>query len=205
MKQMTIGEPQVQISDSGCSAIREIEPRRVHNLKWLVCLAVVCLLAPVSGRAQSPTADPVSSQMREVLDSFATNLVAAAEEFPADKYTYHATPEEMTVGKTMAHIAQVNNFACAKVGGTAAPEQAKVGEADKDKLVEGLKASMDFCRQAFSGLTDAKLGDTIPGRRPTTRFAMAIEVTNDLVDHYATLSVYLRLNGMLPPTAQKNQ
>jgi hypothetical protein len=30
-----------------------------------------------------------------------------------------------------------------------------------------------------------------------------MEVTNDLIDHYATLSVYLRIHGLLPPSAQK--
>jgi hypothetical protein len=176
-------------------------------MKRLVWLVVICFVAPLSARAQSPTVDPVSSQLRRVLDTNAKNLVAAAQEFPVDKYTYHPTPEGMTVGNTMAHIAQVNNSACASVGGLTAPEQAKVGETDKDKLVEGLKASMDFCRQAFSGLTDAKLSESVPGfgGRPTTRFAAALEVTNDLIDHYATLSVYLRINGLLPPTAQKKQ
>ena len=176
-------------------------------MKRLFWLAVLCFVAPPSVRAQSTAVDPVSSQLREVLASYAKNLVAAAEEFPVDKYTYHPTPEGMTVGNTMAHIAQVNTSACAIVGGLSAPAQAKIGETEKDKLVAGLKASMDFCRQAFSGLTDAKLVESVPGfgGRPTTRFAAALEVTNDLIDHYATLAVYLRINGMLPPTAQKKQ
>lgn len=180
----------------------KLEEGQMHRLVWL---AVICCVAPVAGWAQNRMADPVSSVLRQVLDSNAKNLVAAAEEFPMDKYTYHPTPEGMTVGNTMAHIAQVNNFACSTVGGVAAPAQTKVGETDKAKLVEGLKASMDFCRRAFSGLTDAKLGDSVPGfgGRPSTRFEAALEVTNDLIDHYATLSVYLRINGLLPPTAQK--
>ena len=174
-------------------------------MKRLVLLATVCFIMPVGTWAQSATANPVSSGLRQILDSQAKNVVAAAEEFPADKYTYHPTPEEMTVGNTMSHIAEVNNFSCSKVAGVAAPEQTKTAETDKDKLVEQLKASMDFCRQAFSGLTDASLGESVPWfrGRQTTRFAAAMEVTNDLIDHYATLSVYLRLNGLLPPTAQK--
>ena len=170
-----------------------------------VMLGTICFVAPMGARAQSSTANPVSSRLREVLDTYAKNLVATAEEFPVDRYTYHPTPEGMSVGNTMAHIAQVNNFACSKVGEVAAPEQVKVGETDKDKLVEGLKASMDFCRQTFSGLTDATLGESVSGfgGKPSTRFAVALTVTNDLIDHYATLSVYLRINGLLPPTAQK--
>jgi len=171
-------------------------------MKRLVCLAAICFLMPVAARAQSAASDPISNRLRQLLDSEAKNLVAAAQEFPVDKYTFHPTPEGMTVGNTMSHIAQVNNRACALVSGADAPPYTKPGETDKDKLVEGLQASMDFCRQQFAGLTDAKLAETIPTREGT-RFGAALEVTNDLIDHYATLSVYLRISGLLPPTAQK--
>ena len=170
-------------------------------MKRLVWLAVICLAMPLAARAQSATVDPISNRLRQLLDSEAKNLVAAAQEFPVDKYTFHPTPEGLTVGNTMSHIAQVNNRACALVSGAAPPEYTKPGETDKDKLVEGLKASMDFCRQQFAGLTDAKLADPIPTEEGT-RFGAVLEVTNDLIDHYATLSVYLRINGLLPPTAQ---
>jgi uncharacterized damage-inducible protein DinB len=171
----------------------------------LVCLATICLALPFTAAAQNTAADPVSTHLRQVLNSEAKNIVAAAQEFPVDKYNYHPTPGGMTVGHTMAHIAQVNSFACSKIGGaTPPPIDSKIGEMDKDKLVAQLQGSMDFCKQAFAGLTDAKLGETIPwfGGRKMTRFGVAMEVTNDLIDHYATLSVYLRLNDMLPPTAR---
>jgi uncharacterized damage-inducible protein DinB len=175
-----------------------------NKMKRMLGLAVICLVAPLAGRAQGAAANPVSTRLREVLNSYANNLVATAEEFPADKYTYQPTPAQRTVGQTMAHIAQVNSFACSKVAGAPMPQQAKIAETDKDKLVENLKASMDFCRQAFSKLNDSDLGASVPWfrGRHTTRFGAALEVTNDLIDHYAALAVYLRLNGMLPPTAQ---
>lgn len=177
-------------------------------MKRLVWLAVICFVAPLAAQAQNTTANPISSQLKQTLDRESANIVAAAEEFPVDKYTYHPTPEGMTVGKTMAHIAQVNNFVCSKVGDLTAPKQAaQVAETDKDQLVANLKTSMDFCKQAFAGLTDSKLNDSVPffGGRQMSRFAAAMEVTNDLIDHYATLSVYLRINGLLPPTAQHKQ
>ena len=37
------------------------------------------------------------------------------------------------------------------------------------------------------------------GGRQVSRISAALEVTNDLVDHYASLAFYLRLNGLLPP------
>jgi len=175
-------------------------------MKRLVWMAVVCLVVPMVARAQGSSVDPVSSTLRQVLDRYSKNLVDAAEEAPTDKYSYHPTPAQMTFGQTMEHVAEVNNFACSKVADAPAPQQAKVSDTDKDKLVEGLKASMDFCKQAFAKLTDAKLGDSVAlGGRQGTRFAAALEVTNDLIDHYAAIAVYLRLNGLLPPTAQRKQ
>jgi hypothetical protein len=173
-------------------------------MKRLVWMAAFCLVAPMAARAQGAAGDPVSSTLRQVLDRYASNLVAAAEEVPAAKYGYHPTPAQMTFGQTFQHVAEVNNFACSKVGDVPAPQQAKVSETDKDKLVEELKASMDFCKKAFAPLTDAKLGDavTLFRGRQSNRFGAALEVTNDLIDHYAALAVYLRLNDLLPPTAQ---
>jgi hypothetical protein len=173
-------------------------------MKQFIWIMVICLAVPVAARSQAPGANPVSAKLRQILDNYSKDLVAAAEEMPAEKYSYHPKPEQMTFGKSIDHVAEVNNFACSKISGVAAPEGAKVSETDKDKLVEELKASMDVCKQAFSKLTDAALGEQVPwfGGRQVTRVSAALEVTNDLIDHYASLAVYLRLNNLLPPTAQ---
>ena len=175
-------------------------------MKRFMGVAIVCLLASMTAIAQDSATNPLSATVRETLDMFSKNLVEAAEEMPAEKYVYHPTPEQMTFGKSIEHIAEVNNYACAKVADMPAPQGPKVTEADgKDKLVAGLKASMAYCQQAFSKLTDAKLAETVPffGGKRVTRLGAALEVNNDLIDHYAALAVYLRLNKLLPPTAQK--
>jgi hypothetical protein len=174
-------------------------------MKRFIWMAVICFIAPMAAWAQGPAPNPVSAKLRQILDSYSRDLVATAEEMPADKYSYHPTPEQMTFGKSIGHVAEVNNFACSKVSGATAPEGAKLNETDKDKLVAELKASMDTCKQAFSKLTDSTLGDLVPwfGGRQVPRVSAALEVTNDLIDHYAALAVYLRLNGLLPPTAQR--
>jgi len=176
-------------------------------MKRLIWMTVICLIAPVAARAQGSKANPVSAAARKILDEYSNDLVATAEEMPAEKYGYHPTPEQMTFGKSIEHVAEVNNFACAKVSGAPAHQSSKHKDTDKDKLVEELKASMDFCTQAFSKLSDSNAGDLVPwfGGRQIPRIAAALEVTNDLIDHYAALAVYLRLNGLLPPTAQRKQ
>ena len=175
-------------------------------MRRFIFLAIICMIAPVASIAQDLAANPLTATVRETFNQYSKNLVATAEEMPEGKYGYHPTPEQMTFGKTIEHVAEVNNFACAKFSDLSAPKGPKAAEADgKIKLIEGLKASMDFCAEAFSKLTDAKLAEpvTIFGGRRTTRLGAAMEVTNDLIDHYAALAVYLRLNQLLPPTAQK--
>jgi hypothetical protein len=174
-------------------------------MKRSIWMVVILLVMPVAARSQASATNPASTAMRRTFDRYSKNLVAAAQEMPVEKYGYHPTPENMTFGKSIEHIAEINNFACSKVADMPAPETPKLGETDKDKLVETLKASMDFCTQAFAKLTDANLGDQVPwfGGRQVPRISAALEATNDLVDHYAALSVYMRLNSVLPPTAKQ--
>ncbi len=74
----------------------------------------------------------------------------------------------------------------------------------KEVLVAALKTSFTVCDKAFAGLTDAKLGDTITffGGKPAPKARALIEVVGDLEDHYSQLAGYLRLNDLIPPSAQ---
>jgi hypothetical protein len=69
-----------------------------------------------------------------------------------------------------------------------------------------LKASFAFCESALGQLDDAKLAEAITlsfnGRSfPATRASMALGHAIDLADHYSQLANYMRLNGLIPPTA----
>jgi hypothetical protein len=170
--------------------------------KWI---AICALLAPVSAVAQGTPSNAVSAAAKRVLDPYAKDLVGTAETMPAEKYSYRPTPEEMPFGKTIAHIAEVNNFSCSKFSDVPVPDGPKITENDsKDKLVAGLKASLDYCSQTLAKLDDAKMSETISffGGRPATRAVAVFELIDDLADHYGALSVYLRLNALLPPSAQ---
>jgi hypothetical protein len=48
------------------------------------------------------------------------------------------------------------------------------------------------------------MGDTVPFFRGTQvpRARAVAEITADLPDHYSQMAAYLRLNGILPPSAQ---
>jgi hypothetical protein len=102
------------------------------------------------------------------------------------------------------HIAQANNTFCSKISGQTAPD-AKIAETDpKDKLVAAVKDSFAFCAAALEKVDDSKLGEQFMmfGNRPMSRGGALVALGGSWTDHYATQAIYLRLNGILPPTAQ---
>jgi hypothetical protein len=138
------------------------------------------------------------------LTRYEKNMLGAAELMPAEKYGFKPTPEMNSFGHTVMHIAQSNYFLCSKISGQAAPDL-KLTDADgKDKLVAALKGSFEFCSTALAGVDDSKLSDplTLFGNRQTSRAGALIILSDDWYDHYAGQAIYLRLNGILPPTAQ---
>ena len=156
--------------------------------------------------AQQPAKNPVSSVVREILPRQQKNLVAAVDEMPANKFDYKPTPQQMSFAHLVMHITQSNNYLCAKIGDVPAPKAPELKETDgKDKLSAALKSSFDFCTSALEKVDDSKLGDTIQayGGREAPRAWALIALTNDWADHYGAAAMYLRLNGLLPPTAKK--
>jgi len=177
---------------------------REFPMRKMTWITVICLFATVGAAAQG-AANPVVSSAREIYNRQSKYITAAAEEMPESDYGYHPTPAQLAFGQTIAHIAQSDFNICSILSDTPAPTDWKVTAADpKDKLVAAVKASFDFCSQALANLQDSKLGDTVKffGGRQVPRARALLELTDDLEDHYSQLAGYLRLNGMLPPSAQ---
>jgi len=86
-----------------------------------------------------------------------------------------------------------------------APKVDELKETDsKDKLLAAAKASFDFCTDALSKMDDSKLGDSVElfGGHQFPRAMGALGLASTWADHYAAAAMYLRLNGILPPSAQ---
>ncbi|HXP47047.1 MAG TPA: DinB family protein [Terriglobales bacterium] len=123
-----------------------------------------------------------------------------------DKYGFKATPDQMTFGHLTLHIVEANYLLCSRIGGVSAPELPKVSDTDpKDKLVERMKSSFDFCGTALAKLDDSNLGETLTlfGERKASRAMAILILAGGWADHYSQQAMYLRLSGHLPPTAKK--
>jgi len=186
-------------------------------MRTVVLAVVVLFLVPLAVTAQQPAApatagavetNPVSNAVRKILERQSKNIVAAAEEMPADKFGYKPTPTQMTFAALVEHTAGTNNFLCAQISGTSSPPEEKLSENDpKDKLMGALKASFDYCTQALVKVDDSKLGESIEffGGRRVSRAAGMITLATAFADHYGMAAMYLRLNGLVPPTAKPKE
>jgi uncharacterized damage-inducible protein DinB len=188
-------------------------------MKRLAMLAALAACLPLMVFAQQPAAhqaqqpaqteaDPVAAAVRSSLERQSKNILAAVDEMPADKFSYRPTPEQNTFGHLVVHMATSNFRLCSMISGTEAPKMDELKETDpKEKLAGALKSSFDFCAQALAKTDDSKLGEVVftRGNFSFTRAAAMIALTNDFADHYGGAAMYLRLNGLLPPSAQPHK
>ncbi|MGP0017816.1 MAG: DinB family protein [Candidatus Sulfotelmatobacter sp.] len=162
-------------------------------------------MAMAAPQASAPVKDPVSASLRIMITRSQNNILGAIQLMPADKFRFKPTPDQMTFGHLVTHIADTNFFLCAKATDVPAPKPEEVKDTDsKDKLLAAAKASFDFCNDVLSKMDDSKLGESIQlfGPKQFPRAMAALFLANTWADHYAEAATDLRLNGILPPSAQ---
>jgi hypothetical protein len=169
---------------------------------YSAAIAALALLPGITAAQSNPVADAFRDNAKQE----AKNLIAAADEFPADKFSFKPTPAQMSFGDIVVHLSQGNDYLCGSIGGVKAPTRTKVDHDDaKPALVARLRETFAFCDQALAPLTDANLSEPLPffGGRKLSRAAVMTLTTGDWADHYSQSAIYMRLNGMVPPTAKK--
>ena len=176
-------------------------------MKNLIGFVLIGLMAVPVLYAQAP-ADPVVSSAHEVFNRQAKVIASAVQEMPAAKYSFKPTPSQMSFGKIIAHVVEVNQRVCAMIGNSPATGIPAVTETDsKEALGHSLQLSFDYCGKTLDTLKDASLGDTVTffGNRKVPRAFALLELNTDLADHYSQMAIYLRLNGLVPPSAQHSR
>lgn len=183
----------------------------------LFCLALA-LAAPALLAAQQPAPlppNPLTAMFRTRMMNYQRLLAQAFDSIPESKFGYKPTPAQLTIGYVAQHLAADNYFYCNSFGalkGTPAAADTTTVDSVKakwprDSLLAKLRTSFKFCEDALAQLDDAKLTEPIAVRQGNnnmvniTRAQRVVGHIIDLVDHYSQIAIYMRLNGMLPPSA----
>ena len=185
--------------------------KTAFSLSLLLATLPALAAAQTPAPAASPSTNPVSDALRFGLARSSKNMTAAVEAMPADKFSFKPTPDQMSFAHLAIHIAESNNLFCSKISGVAAAHVTELGESpkpaetdSKEKLAAAVKQSFDFCSSSLAKVDDSHLSDSIPlfNGRSFSRAAVMFILAGSWADHYSAQSMYLRLNGVLPPTAE---
>lgn len=170
----------------------------------LVLLAVVGAAVPSSLSAQTP-APSLAKETAATFQRSATELLDVAEAMPADKYGYKPTPEISSFGDQLVHVAGITQrfIDVAKGTKTEAPHHAAMTKAE---IIALLKKTFQSAQEIITPLTDAQLLEPVKfpfGDRTVTRATFWQGPLYQLRNHYGQLVVYLRMNGIVPPTTAR--
>ena len=140
-------------------------------------------------------------------------ILQALDSIPQAQYDFRPVPIQRSVGNIAQHLESANYELCSLIGREKRVMTATDSLADsikaqwpKDTLVNRVRASLIFCQVAILKLTDAQLADTLMdrspmGARPVLRARYLMLLITDLAEHYSQLAGYMRILGLVPPSA----
>ncbi|MBB5344983.1 DinB family protein [Tunturibacter empetritectus] len=180
----------------------------MQSMRVMFAMAMVMTTGVLMGQAPAAPTGP-SGPAAEVQRGYAAqkgNILKSADRMPESDYQFKPTPDVRTYARVVNHVTEAQLRTCGAVNRTAAAELAKVpaDTADKAAIVEGLKASFAECDKAFAAVTDANLGDMFDVfNAKRSRIGIMWGTVSHDNEQYATLALYLRLKGLVPPSSEK--
>ena len=171
-------------------------------MKTLVSISLLCLLAP----APLAMADEnsLTAHNRHLYGGVRQILVRTAEKMPEANYGFKPADDVRTFGQIVGHIADAQYLFCSAVLGEKNPapkiEKTKTSKAD---LVAALSDAVAYCDRAHASITDKSGSDTVKFMGgDTPKFGVLTVNSVHSIEHYGNLVVYLRMNGIIPPTSE---
>jgi uncharacterized damage-inducible protein DinB len=151
-----------------------------------------------AGAQESPLLGPLKQQW----ETIRANVVRTAEAVPEDKYDFKPTPEVRSFRDQFIHIVEENYFFMGFVAGEQNQKPANLKT--KAEIVKALNDSYDYGAKVLASLNEQKALEMVPrGQRQVPRWSMALANIADNMDHYGNLVVYMRMNGIVPPSSQR--
>jgi uncharacterized damage-inducible protein DinB len=174
----------------------------------VTCTAVIAVLAATfwSVSAQTPAATTtITKEMAAGFQRASNDILDVAEAMPAEKYGYKPTAEMSTFSDQLVHVAGiVQRFVDTSKG--VKTEAAHHDKMAKAEVIALLKKSFQNGQDSIAQLSDAQLLETVKfpfGERMVTRYTYWQGPLYQIRNHHGQLVVYLRMNGIVPPTTAR--
>jgi uncharacterized damage-inducible protein DinB len=169
----------------------------------LLFCGVMVAVAASSLFAQT-TSPILAKELAATWDRAATDILDIAEAMPEEKYDFKPVPEVQTFREQLIHLAAiVHRFNDAAKGTKTEPSHKTMTKAE---AIDHLKQTFDTGKAMFASLTDAQMLEQVKfpiGDRMVTRYGYWLGPLYQVRNHHGQLVVYLRLNGIVPPTTAR--
>jgi hypothetical protein len=185
-------------------------PSRRLSLVFVACAVVVAApAASVVTRAAGPAAqtDAVTLQgdLLKDWEALKDTMMQLGDAMPAEKFDFKPTPELRTFGEQLMHVAG-SNVGLMKLLDPSATAPTLPKATAKADVLKALAESFDFGTAALKKQTDATLQESVQGPRylgPSTGARIVYRNMAHTWDEYGVMTVYLRLNGIVPPASRR--
>ena len=174
------------------------------------CLVFCGVVAALAGAAPSVFAQGASpSLVKELVATWqraTTDIIDVAEAMPEEKYAYKPTPEIATFRDQLVHVAGIAQRFIDSVKGTKSEPEHPHKAMTKAEVIGLLKQTLQTGQETLGSLTDAQLLEQVKfpfGDRMVTRFTFWLGPLYQVRNHHGQLVVYLRMNGIVPPTTAR--
>jgi uncharacterized damage-inducible protein DinB len=184
--------------------------------RMVITVAASLLAAPAfaqsgrSAQSRSQTGDPGAVMVRIAQNGWANakrDIVESASQMPEADYSFKPIDTVRTFGQILAHVADSNNFYCARSKGEAPPIPDGTLEktaTTKAAIVKALTDSVAYCDAVYASLTAATAVETVKaGNNQAPRVQPLFANISHNAEHYGNLVTYFRLKKMVPPSTKR--
>jgi hypothetical protein len=171
------------------------------------CFAVQPLRAQDAKKAEPKPALSPSEALLEQWNDIGRKLIAMAEDFPEDKYSYKPAPESRTFKANLVHAAgSMYYFTDTAQGKKPRYPDAYAGDDLKSKaeLVAFVKKCVSDGADVIKTKGDKGLMEAVNDGGPhlDRLYDLGYGLIEHSGEHYGQLVVYYRVNGLVPPESR---
>jgi hypothetical protein len=187
---------------------------------FVLMLAVLTSLIVTYASAQEKKSDgppkPSKSPSEEILwmwNRVGNKLVAMAEDFPEDKYSFKAQKDERTFGENLIHItwnynALINHIKGLAMESMLSEDSLRKIYPTKADIVKLLKQAVTEGAELIKAQGDSGMTRELKSPWGNSMFHTSygwFSMIEHAAEHYGQLVVYYRINGLVPPASRQKK
>ena len=185
----------------------------VSTIIFIALTVIFIVFASAQDRKSVESPRAAKSPSQELLGSWnyiGGKIIAMAEDFPEDKYSFKAQKDERTFGENLLHVALDYNEMITAIKGSAV---GFIGTEDSLRKKYPTKAAIvQYLKQAVADGADLLKAEGDSGLTREFKYPWGNRMVHGSYrwmgciehagEHYGQLVVYYRLNGMVPPSSR---